>query len=200
LIKATDIQIQQLKKAITDINSLGSDCWAEIEPLVYVKKLAKNDYFSKVGQLTNDFACVVNGILRNYYIDDKGAEWNKCFFQENNIFTSSIPPEKPAITFIQALTKTTIVCISYRKLLSLTAKYNEINLLIQKLSFAYLEQKQKREISLLTEEATQNYLTFQKTYPNLEGQIQHYHIASYLGITPTQLSRLRKKIDNNQHM
>ena len=198
--KATDIQIQQLKKAITDICTLSSDCWVEIEPLVYVKELKKNDYFSKEGQLVNDFGFVANGILRNYLIDDKGDEWNRCFLQKNNIFTSSIPPEKPAITCIQALTKTTVLCISYRNISNLTVKYNELNSLIQKLSFAYLEQKQNREICLLTEEATQNYLTFQKTYPNLENQIPHYHIASYLGITPTQLSRLRKKLNMHQHM
>ena len=200
MIKATEIQIKQLKKAITDIHLLSTDCWLEIEPLVYVKKLDKNDYFSKEGQWINEIGFVTNGILRNFYINNKGEEWNQCFLLENNFFTSSIPLEKPAITYIQALTKTTTVCISYRKLSNLKAKYNEINSLIQKLTFAYLEQKQNRQICLLTEEATQNYLTFKKTYPNLESQIQHYHIASYLGITPTQLSRLRKKLDIHQHM
>ena len=76
-------------------------------------------------------------------------------------------------------------------------KHKQINVFIQKLTFEYLEQKQDREIRLLSEEAMSNYLMFRENFPDLENKIPHYHIASYLGITPTQLSRLRKKLEKN---
>ena len=127
-------------------------------------------------------------------MNDKGEEWNKHFLQENDFIASSISPEKKSITNIQALSKVLVLCIPYVKLMEIANKYKQINIFIQKLTFEYLEQKQKREIRLLSEEAMSNYLIFKKDFPNLEKGIPHYHIASYLGITPTQLSRLRKKL------
>jgi len=199
-MKPTDKYKIQIRKSIDNIYALGEDCWSELEPLIYIKELDKNDYFSKEGQSTRDLGFIFNGILRIYYLNDKGEEWNKHFLQETDFVASSISPEKKSITNIQALTKTIILCIPYSELVKISTKYNEINSFIQRLTFSYLEQKQDREISLLSEEAINNYLTFKKSYPNLENKIQHYHIASYLGITPTQLSRLRKKIDTHQHM
>ena len=167
---------------------------------IYIKELDKNDYFSKEGQSTRDLGFIFSGILRIFYLNDKGEEWNKHFLRENDFVASSISPEKKSITNIQALTETIMLCIPYTELVKLSTKYKEINLFIQKLTFSYLEQKQDREIRLLSEKAMNNYLAFKKSYPDLENKIQHYHIASYLGITPTQLSRLRKKIKSHQHM
>jgi hypothetical protein len=54
-------------------------------------------------------------------------------------------------------------------------------------------EKEKREIELVLLGAQQRYQLFQNEYPNLENLISQYHIASYLGVTPTQLSRIRAK-------
>jgi len=199
-MKPTDKHKIQIRKSIDNIYPFGNECWSEIEPLIYIKELDKNEYFSKEGQSTRDLGFIFNGILRIYYLNDKGEEWNKQFLQKNDFVASSISPEKKSITNIQALAETIILCIPYSELTRLSNKYSEIKLVIQKLTFSYLEQKQEREIRLLSEEAMNNYLTFKKAYPDLENKIQHYHIASYLGITPTQLSRLRKKMDTHQHM
>jgi CRP-like cAMP-binding protein len=53
--------------------------------------------------------------------------------------------------------------------------------------------KEKREIELVTLDARERYAIFRKEHPTLEQFIPQYHIASYLGITPTQLSRIRRK-------
>ncbi|MCD4732134.1 MAG: Crp/Fnr family transcriptional regulator [Bacteroidales bacterium] len=199
-MKPTDKHKTQIRKSIDKIHPLGIDCWSEIEPLIYINELNRNEYYSKEGQFTRGLGFVYSGILRIYYLNDKGEEWNKHFLQNNDFVASSISPEKKSITSIQALTKTTILCIPYPELVKISTEYKEINSFIQKLTFSYLEQKQYREIRLLSEEAMNNYLTFKKSYPDLENKIQHYHIASYLGITPTQLSRLRKKMGAHQHM
>jgi hypothetical protein len=63
----------------------------------------------------------------------------------------------------------------------------------RKLAESYFVLKEKREIELVLLEAGERYLIFQKEFPGLENRIPQYHIASYLGITPTQLSRIRAK-------
>jgi len=192
--------IMKLRTSIDKIYPLGNECWSEIEPLIYIKELDKNEYFSKEGQLTRDLGLISNGILRVFYLNEKGEEWNKLFLQKNDFVAAGISPERKSITNIQALSKTCILCIPYAELIKISTRHKEINSFIQKLTFEYLEQKQSREIRLLSEEAMSNYLLFRKTFPDLENKIPQYHIASYLGITPTQLSRLRKKMNAHQHM
>ncbi|GMU95073.1 MAG: hypothetical protein AMXMBFR50_05900 [Ignavibacterium album] len=55
-------------------------------------------------------------------------------------------------------------------------------------------QKEKREIEIVLLNAEKRYQIFRNDFPQLEQQIPQYHIASYLAITPTQLSRIRRKI------
>lgn len=187
--------IIQFKNAIDEIHPIEDACWSEVEPLIYIRELKQNEYFSKEGQQTKEFGLVFKGILRIYYLNDKGEEWNKLFLQGDDFVAASISPEKKSITNIQALEKSQIICIPFPELEKLSQKYSTIKSFIQKLTFSYLEQKQEREISLLMEDAMNNYLDFKIKYPDLENKIQHYHIASYLGITPTQLSRLRRKLN-----
>jgi len=190
--------IEVLKDVIFKIHPISDDCWAEIEQLAYLKNIDKNEYFSRTGEKAKGLGLLLNGVCRIYYLDDDGNEWNKHFLQKNNFIASSISPETYSITNIQALTDTEMVFLSLPKLLELSKRYNELLQFIQKLTFSYLEQKQEREINLLSETALNNYLTFKKDFPELENKIQHFHIASYLGITPTQLSRVRKKISHQQ--
>ncbi len=196
----TDEHKIQLRNSTDRVYPLGNECWSEIEPLIYTKELDKNEYFSKEGQLTRELGLISNGILRVFYLNEKGEEWNKLFLQKDDFVAAGISPEKESIINIQALSKTLILCIPYAELIKISTRHKEINSFIQKLTFAYLEQKQVREIRLLSEEAMSNYLMFRNTFPDLENKIPQYHIASYLGITPTQLSRLKKKMNAHQHM
>jgi hypothetical protein len=58
----------------------------------------------------------------------------------------------------------------------------------------WLLAKDAREIEIVQEDATTRYLRFIEEYPNLVDRLPQYHIASHLGVTPTQLSRIRKKL------
>jgi len=60
-----------------------------------------------------------------------------------------------------------------------------------------LDYKTRREILLLTKSAEERYLEFRVMYPGLENYISQYHIASYLGITPVSLSRIRNSAVKN---
>lgn len=197
-MKFINNHIEVLKDAIFDIYPISNNCWEEIKSLAYLKEINKGDYFSKEGEKARGLGIILKGICRIFYLDKNGNEWNKHFLQKNDFIASSISPEKYSITNIQSLTDTKIIFLSLPKLLELSKKHNDLLVFIQKLTFSYLEQKQDREIKLLSETAINNYLAFKKDFPELENEIQHFHIASYLGITPTQLSRVRKKLSHQQ--
>lgn len=193
-MKPSEKELEQIRVVISNVQVLERECWEELKLLFYTKKLKKHDYFSKEDQLITELGLVAEGIFRIFYLNEKGEEWNKHFLQKNEFIGSSVSPEKKSITNIQALTEARVFCISYPQFAKLSEKYKSLNLFFQKLISSYLEQKHLREISLLSGDSMNNYLFFKKKYPDLEDKIQHYHIASYLGITPTQLSRLRKKL------
>jgi CRP-like cAMP-binding protein len=182
------------------IYPLTNDCWLDIEKLIYLKQLNKNDYFSKEGQFTRELGFVFEGALRIYLQNEKGEEWNKHFLQKRDFVAACIEPEKKSIVNIQALTETILICLPYREFEDILKKYNGTEAFIQRLVFSLLEQKQAREVRLRSSDAMDNYLTFRQIFPGLENIIRHYHIASYLGITPTQLSRIRKKLSSHQQM
>ena len=196
----TEEQKEQFKKAIDKIHPIDNQCWLEIKNILYLKQLDKKDYYSSKGQKTKEFCYILSGVFRIFYADNKGDEWNKYFLQKGNFLSASISPEHKSISNIQALTKCNILCISYSELTRVSNTHNQIKEFIQKLTFSYLEQKHKREITLLSKNALDKYIYFKQEFPNLENEIQHYHIASYIGITPTQLSRLRKKNTSHQQM
>lgn len=186
--------IRQLKSAIDNIYLLDDACWAEIESVAYYKHLAKNEYFSKEDQFTKEFGFVCKGIMRIFYLSEKGTEYNKHFFIENDYVTASIDPDKKSIVNVQSLTSTTLICIPYPIFARLLVKFKKFNKFSQKLVMGYLELKQQKEIQFSSNTAVDNYDFFKRNYPNLENKISLFHVASYLGITPTQFSRIRRGI------
>ena len=183
-----------LRKKLNEFSSFSDRCFKEIEKIVQIETLKEKDYFSRTGDFAKHLCLVQSGILRIFFLDENGQEWNKHFMQVGDFVAASVAPDKPAITNIQALSETYLIKLPLAELKLLAINYPTIEAFIQKLSFSYLSQKQDREISLLSNQAMQNYLDFQSKFPMLENKISHYHIASYLGITPIQLSRLRKKL------
>lgn len=195
--------IDQFRAIIDGVSPLGDSCWSELIPVLYSRDLEKNEYFSKEGQYTKEYGFICQGVMRLFYLSEDGNEWNKYFFVENDFVAASIDPERESITRIQALTPVSLVCIPAEKFTELSDRFEQFRAFFQKMIFDYLDEKQDREIRFLSNEALDNYLYFQTKFPGLEDRIAHYHIASYLGITPTQLARVRKKLKNNendQHM
>ena len=82
---------------------------------------------------------------------------------------------------------------------SLTDRYDqfpELERLSRKIAEYYFLEKEKKELEIVLLDASQRYRLFQKEFPTLEQLIPQYHIASYLGISATQLSRIRHQFAN----
>ena len=80
------------------------------------------------------------------------------------------------------------------KLIALYDKHQDLERMARILSERYFVQKEQREVEIVLLNASERYLIFKKEFSDLEQIIPQYHIASYLGITPTQLSRVRQKL------
>lgn len=158
-------------------------------------QLKKNDYFAQAGEFSSKLAFISEGVMRAFFRNKSGHEYNKTFFTSSNFIAaySSITTKQQNLINLQCLTDCTLQVADFEKITSLYDDYPKIERLARILAEYKFAIKEKREIELVTLEATERYEIFKKEHPNLENLISQYHIASYLGITPTQLSRIRAK-------
>jgi len=158
-------------------------------------ELKKKDYFAKEGEFSSKLAFLSDGVLRAFFRNKTGNEYNKTFFTPSNFVAaySSITTKQKNLINIQCLTDCTLLVADFRQLTLLYKKHPRFESLARIMAEYKFAIKEKREIELVTLDATERYKIFKKEHPNLENLISQYHIASYLGITPTQLSRIRAK-------
>jgi CRP-like cAMP-binding protein len=132
-------------------------------------------------------------VLRAYYSNDQAEEYNKTFFTENNFVGaySALITQKKNLIDIDCLTDCSLLVATYQEITKLYDQHPQVERLARILAEQFFVRKEKREIELVTLEAKERYAIFQQEHPQLEQLIPQYHIASYLGVSPTQLSRIR---------
>lgn len=97
---------------------------------------------------------------------------------------------------IQALEQSILIEIDYKGYHHLVETHEAYKTFyIHYLEKNWIIEKEKNEISLIVDNATTRYLNFLNKYPDIEKRVSQHHIATHLGITPTQLSRIRKSLD-----
>ena len=158
--------------------------------------LKKGETFIREGDVPQKFAFVSHGLFRYYYVNEKGNEFTKGFFPENNFITSytAMVRRQPSYYTVQALENARVLVIDYRQWQHLYHGHAcWMNLLFALVEKGYMK-KEARERELLILSAEERYRSFLNEYPDLEKRIKQHLIASYLGITPVALSRIRKEM------
>ena len=157
--------------------------------------LKKGQCWLKAGDTFEYIAFTLSGLLRFFYIDINGNDVTKNFCFENSIvLTPTVLTNKGSSYYIEALEDTSLMMADYSAFKKLTEE-NFFWLEIIKNEYEKaLIYKENRERSFLLENATERYITFVNDYPNVDKRVKHKYIASYLGMTPVSLSRLRKKL------
>lgn len=160
-------------------------------------ELAKGEFFISEGQICKSFAFIHSGTFSFIISTDEG-EHVKDFSGSNKFITSysSFITQTASQIFIRAEENATLTQWSfdtYQELIHSSEHWKQFALKIA--NYLYLR-KEKREISLLTETAEQRYLNMLKEFPHIVQHVPQYLIASYLGIKPQSLSRIRNKIAN----
>lgn len=193
--------MEQLKTYLKDISHstdgkiLSEKDWEIILPRFTEEEFPKKTILLTTGQTENYLNFILKGVVR-FYIpkEENDLTFNIVF---NNGFLSaydSFLTQRPSTYNIETLTDTTLLRLSYS---DLQAIYNETefgNMIGRQAAEELFLKKQKRELSLLNLTAEQRYLNLFSEQPKLIQQIPLKYIASYIGITPQALSRIRKRI------
>lgn len=164
---------------------------AYFKPRLYRKR----QYVLQEGDVCNHFNFVIRGCLRMYKVDEKGSTHIIQFASENWWLTNigSFHERKPSELNIDALEDTMVLQISYDNLIALyiqVAKFDRIFRVLIENSFVTLQNRLLQNISSTAED---RYNSFIEVYPHLSNRLPQTQIASFLGITPEFLSRLRNR-------
>lgn len=189
--------LQSLREVMNKYYPLSDETWQNIAQITTFSRIKKHDYLCRCNEYQTAFYFVGSGLFRVYTIDERGKEYNKVFFDEHTFPGSmvSLLKNEPSTFEIQALEDSTVLHINFKQYRELMMKSEDLKLFqIFYLEKHWLIQKSSRELSIVQHDAQDRYMEFLEEYPTLSSRIPQYHIASHLGITPTQLSRIRKNI------
>ncbi|MCP9765676.1 Crp/Fnr family transcriptional regulator [Lacihabitans soyangensis] len=161
---------------------------------VIEKNIKKGDFLIKEGKICNEIVFIESGILRSFYINNTGDEITYCFSFENQLMSafSSFITNNPTEENIQAIVDTKLFVLKKKDIEVLyenSLAWQKIGLILTELQFVQLEE---RFVSFLKLSAKQRYENLLKNYSRLINQIPLKYLATYLGITPRHLSRIRK--------
>jgi CRP-like cAMP-binding protein len=161
-------------------------------PFFKLDTFQKNEYFSKAGRISDRIGFVNSGLLRSFYTI-KGKE-TTTFFQRPGTLATALPSflqMKPALENIQALETSELIVIDRKDLLKLydeNWKWQQVGRVITEQYYIIME---KRLIALQSQSAQERYENFLLEYSDLLKTVPLYYIASFLGISPETLSRIR---------
>ena len=161
-----------------------------------VKQAKKNEIILREGEISDCTFFVEKGLLRMYSIDKVGKEHVIQFAPENWIIsetTSQLLNEKSRF-YIEAIEESTIIVTREGFFEDLSKIYPDVAEKNQRLMFNHIKNLQNRVNALISTTAEERYLEFLKKYPNLMLRAPQWMVASYLGITPESLSRVRKEL------
>jgi len=186
-----------LRLTLASYSEISDQTWHEFKNITRFKSLNKHQIIYRAGEIPTSYAYIYQGLVRGFSTDDNGNLYNKNFFDQGAFPGSmtALLTATPSLLTFETLEDCLLLEIDFFGYRKLMLEREDLKLFqIYYLEKNWLLAKDAREISLVQQDATKRYLNFIADYPNLVNRLPQYHIASHLGITPTQLSRIRKNL------
>lgn len=185
---------EQIKKYFNRYVEFNDSEIDEIYSKLIFKTFQKKDYILREGQVCKNNYFIIEGLVRSFYIDNKGNEKIIQFGLENWWVTNmqSLINETPSVSSIQALEDSQILLFNKERLENLYTSIPKLERLFRIITEKMLIAVQRRSDIYLQMKSKDRYDDLISHFPNFAQRVPQYMIASYLEITPEYLSELRK--------
>lgn len=188
------------EKVISVIPELAS-YWKESADLFRYKSIPGKTILLGEGDISKYLYIVSKGCLRIFLIKEDGREVTVQFFFENHFVASmeSAFTGKPGNFYLETLEDSEVIMIRLQDFKELFGKHESLkNFLIH-----FLEQRliyySELYVSFILNTPEERYIKLVKANPGITGRIPHHYIATYLGITPVSLSRIRSRLEKRNY-
>lgn len=188
--------MDNIETYLSEILEIPKDAITTCSDFYVSKKVAKNEFLLREGEICLDTFFVEKGLLRMFSLDKNGKEHVIQFAPENWLISdrSSLNFNEKSKFYIEAIEDTEVFILGNDFFTKMIENYPHIaernDLLLQK----HIRNLQNRVNSLLADTAEERYMNFIKMYPDILLRVPQWMVASYLGITPESLSRVRKEL------
>lgn len=188
--------LQNITSYLSEIFEIPKEAVETCSNFCMLKKVVKNEFLLQEGEICTDTFFVEKGLLRMYSLDRNGKEHIIQFAPENWLISdrSSLNFNQKSNYYIEAVEDSEVFILSKDFFINMIEKFPQTaennDLLLQK----HIRNLQNRVNSLLADTAEERYMSFIKMYPDILLRVPQWMVASYLGITPESLSRVRKEL------
>jgi len=180
---------------LNQISPLSQAFLARIEGLFTRREWGPREPFSRLGVVQETLGLLESGIVRAYYPSPQGREYNKHLYFAPALIGdyTSIITGQPVVLPQQTLTPCVVWTFPFRQVAALEDEFPELNRFRRVFAETMYLLKERRELEIVTLSAAQRYRRLLREVPEVETLLPQYEIASYLGITASQLSRIRTR-------
>lgn len=186
-------QFEMLRTTLNGLTTMPTFEWGYLASILRPLRIEKNGYLLRQGEFPSTLGYIEHGLFRVFFITESGDEKTHTFREEGR-FLSGLSPfleRRRSPYFIQAIEDSELACIDLGSIDELRGRHPCWEAAYARYAEKLFLEKERREREFLSESATTRYRTFVSDNPMFEARIPQYLIASYLGITPVALSRIR---------
>ncbi|MGB4772857.1 MAG: Crp/Fnr family transcriptional regulator [Chitinophagaceae bacterium] len=165
-----------------------------IRSLVETKTYYEGDMFLKAGKVSNAVGFILDGVFRVCYYDQDGNEITRYFLDEGNFVAdlNGYVTGIPSTEYVQAVTDCELLTISKQSMEELSRTVVVWDKIVAKITAKALSEKVARVSAMMPQEANERYAYFLEHFPQIANRVPLQYIASYIGITKSSMSRIRR--------
>lgn len=186
---------ESIQNYISRFVSLTPEELLVVENCMQLQEISKKTMLLNAGDVCNFEAYVLKGCIREYFIDHKGQELTLEFAVEDWWVSdiTSFENQTPSIMYIETLEDCELLVLSRAAKDELLTRVPKLERMFRLMIQRHLSVLQKRLFRTVSYTAMDKFEEFLRRYPSLPQRVPQHYIASYLGITPEFLSKIRKR-------
>ena len=187
--------LELVKRFFEELGSVPIPEWIHAGKFLRITSLKKGELFFNAGEPATKVGLVTQGMGAVYYQTDDGKKAIRRFILPGQPCTSypAVIREEPARDTFEAVADTTVVWLEYKSLEQLMRRHICWERLMRRALEREIEEREHKEYELFVLSATERYQRFRERFPKVIRQVPQHMVASYLGISPVALSRIKSR-------